>query len=192
MAPLVAALVVVGVFASAVGAARALGIPLPSLSLAWQGSPGAGMRPSMPVRVSISSIGVRADVVEVGRAADGSIAPPVEDPATTVGWFGLGPTPGEPGIAVLLGHVDTHDRAAVFSRLHELGAGKVVEVTRKDRRVATFTVDSVETFPKTNFPADRVLVHDDVPRLVLVTCGGPWMGGTTGYADNVIVFAHLR
>jgi hypothetical protein len=25
--------------------------------------------------------------------------------------------------------------------------------------------------------------------LVLVTCGGDWVGGETGYADNVVVFA---
>jgi hypothetical protein len=49
----------------------------------------------------------------------------------------------------------------------------------------------VESFPKSAFPASRVLVHDDVPRLVLVTCGGEWRGGHIGYADNVIVFAHL-
>jgi hypothetical protein len=30
-----------------------------------------------------------------------------------------------------------------------------------------------------------------VPRLALVTCGGNWVGGETGYADNVIVFARL-
>ena len=190
MAPLVAALLVVGVFASAVGVARTLGIPLPSLSFGWH-SDGSGMRPSTPTRVSIGTIDIRADVVEVGRAEDGSIAPPVEDPAETVGWYGLGPTPGEPGIAVLVGHVDTHDRAAVFHRLHELTPGKRIEVRRKDRRTATFVVDSVESFPKDAFPADRVLARDEALRLVIVTCGGRWMGGDTGYADNVIVFAHL-
>ena len=85
--------------------------------------------------------------------------------------------------------IATHDRAAVFHRLHEIEVGKIIEVRRKDRRVATFTVDSVEQFPKASFPADRVLMHDDAPRLVIVTCGGQWTPG--GYADNVIVFAHL-
>jgi sortase (surface protein transpeptidase) len=128
--------------------------------------------------------------VEVDRAEDGSIAPPTADPVHNVGWYRLGPTPGEPGIAVLVGHVDTNDRAAVFEKLHEVKRGQRVEVRREDRRVATFVVDSVETFPKSSFPADRVLVHDDVPRLVLVTCGGPWLGVEAGYADNIIVFAH--
>lgn len=189
VAPLVASLLLLGVFASAIGVGRAVGIPLPSLD--WPGSGPSGLHPSAPTRVSIASLGVRADVVEVGRAADGSISPPVEDPVQTVGWYGLGPTPGEPGTAILVGHVDTADRPAVFHNLHEITPGKLIEVSRKDRRTATFKVDSVEAFPKTAFPAERVLTHDDVPRLALVTCGGEWLGGDTGYADNVIVFAHL-
>lgn len=191
MAPLVASLLLIGAFTTAVGLGRALGMPLPSFSANWPGSDAKAMEPSKPTRISIASLGVRADVVEVGKADDGSIAPPVEDPVRTVGWYGLGPTPGEPGTAVMVGHVDTDNRAAVFHNLREIRAGKLIEVSRKDRRVATFKVDSVESFPKDSFPADRVLVHSDVPRLALVTCGGEWVGGEIGYADNVIVFAHL-
>ena len=191
VAPLVASLVLVGVFATAVGLGRFLGMPLPSFAPNWPAADGQAMEPSKPTKVSIASLGIRGDVVEVGKADDGSIAPPIEDPVRIIGWYGLGPTPGEPGTAVMVGHVDTHDRPAVFHNLHEIQVGKLIEVSRKDRKVATFKVDSVESFPKAAFPADRVLVHDDVPRLVLVTCGGEWLGGHTGYADNVIVFAHL-
>lgn len=190
--PLVASLVLIGVFTTAVGLGRALGMPLPSFSADWPGrSDVKALKPSKPTRISISSLGIRADVVEVGKADNGSIAPPVEDPARTVGWYGLGPTPGEPGTAVLVGHVDTDSRPAVFHNLRDIQVGKVIEVSRKDRRVAAFRVDAVESFPKDAFPADRVLVHSDVPRLALVTCGGEWVGGDVGYADNVIVFAHL-
>jgi hypothetical protein len=189
--PVVASLLLIGAFTTAVGLGRALGMPLPSFSADWPRTGAKVMTPSKPTRISISSLGVRADVVEVGKADDGSIAPPVEDPARTVGWYGLGPTPGEPGTAVMVGHVDTDSRPGVFHNLREIRAGKLIEVSRKDRRVATFRVDSVESFPKDAFPADRVLVHSDVPRLALVTCGGEWVGGETGYADNIIVFAHL-
>lgn len=186
VAPLVGALLVIGVFASAVGVARAAGVPLPLLGWRWGDD---GRPPADPTRVSIGAIDLRAAIVAVGNADDGTIAPPSKDPVHTVGWYEHGPTPGEPGTAVLVGHVDTHDRAAVFSRLHELRPGERVEIRRKDRRVSTFTVDSVESFPKTAFPADRVLGHDDAARLALITCGGEWMG--SAYADNVIVFAHL-
>ena len=62
---------------------------------------------------------------------------------------------------------------------------------RADRRVATFVVESVEAFPKTAFPSDRIFEDPGAPRLALITCGGAWVGGDVGYADNVIVFARL-
>jgi hypothetical protein len=182
----------VGAFAAAVGVGQLLGLPLPTFSLDRHRTDPSSMRASQPTRISIPAIGLRAaGVVEVGRAADGSIAPPTEDPARTAGWYGLGPSPGEAGTAVIVGHVDTADKPAIFQRLRDLKAGSSIEVSRKDRRVATFTVESVESFPKTAFPGDRIFARADVPRLALVTCGGAWVGGAIGYADNVIVFARL-
>jgi hypothetical protein len=188
--PLIAALVLVGVFAAALGVGQLLGIPLPSLDLGLRRH-GEGMQPSTPTRITIPTLGIRAGVVEVGQAPDGSIAPPAEDPAGSAGWFGQGPTPGEAGTAVIVGHVDTATGPAVFAKLHELRPGKTIEVKRADKRTATFAVDTVETFPKTAFPAQRVLTRTDTPQLALITCGGEWVGGHLGYADNVIVFAHL-
>ena len=193
--PLIAGLVLLGVLATAIGLGQFLGFPdfpnFPGFSWSANHVDDRGLKPSAPTRISIPALGVRADVVEVGRADDGSIATPVEDPAGTAGWYGLGPSPGEDGTAVIVGHVDTASKPAVFGKLAQLPAGKLVEVKRKDRRVATFTVESVERFPKTSFPADRVFADTESPRLVLVTCGGDWLGGDVGYADNVIVFAHL-
>ena len=134
---------------------------------------------------------MRADLVEVGRADDGSIGTPAGDPVRQAGWYGFGPTPGELGTAVIVGHVDTKTEPAVFARLATIGAGKLIEVNRQDGRVATFAVESVESFPKSAFPADRIFDRVDHPRLALVTCGGRWLGGDVGYADNVIVFATL-
>jgi hypothetical protein len=55
----------------------------------------------------------------------------------------------------------------------------------------TFKVDTVEHFDKANLPADRVYGDEGPPGLRLITCGGEWLGGRTGYADNVIAFASL-
>jgi Sortase domain len=202
--PLVVVLMLVGIFCVGVGLGQLFGLPsLPGPSTLGDshrgstegGSTGGGstdgLSPSVPTRISIPSLGVQAKIIKVGQAADGSIAAPATDPAKATGWYRLGPTPGELGTAVIVGHVDTHSQPAVFHRLPELRKGKLIEVNREDHRVVTFTVESVEVFPKTSFPADRVFDSTDRARLVLVTCGGAWVGGDIGYSDNVIVFATL-
>jgi hypothetical protein len=189
MLPLVASLVLVALFAGALGLGQVLGLPTP-WSVHWPHGATALHR-SPPTRISIPTIGVRAPVVGVGAAADGSIGTPALDKPDETGWYRLGPTPGERGTAVIVGHVDSADRPAVFAKLATLRPGKTIEVVREDRRTATFRVDRVQQAPKTAFPADQVFDDTDKARLVLVTCGGSWVGGNVGYADNVIVYATL-
>jgi LPXTG-site transpeptidase (sortase) family protein len=164
-------------------------LQLPSLSdlLASSGSDA----PVAPTRISIPKVDVQARIVAVGKADDGSIAVPTQDPVRYAGWYKLGVGPGDAGTAVIVGHVDTKSKAAVFARLPELAKGDRIEVTRRDGHVVAFSVDSVERTPKTAFPANTIFAASAKPRLVLVTCGGPWIGGAIGYADNVIVYASL-
>jgi hypothetical protein len=195
--PGVVALLLLGVFLSGLGLGQATGgFSLPSFS--WFG-PDAKPPPrefpvleaSRPTRIAIPEIGVNAPVHDVGLADDGTIAvPPVNEPNET-GWYESGPTPGEFGPAVLVGHVDTKTGPAVFAKLAALDPGDRVEVTRRDRSVAVFEVNSVERFDKTSVPADRVYGDFSRPALRLITCGGRWVGGATGYEDNIVVFASL-
>ena len=161
----------------------------------------AGLRPppkefpvlpaSPPVAIEIDAIDVAAPVHHVGLAPDGTIAAPDAARAQEAGWYDQGPTPGQYGPAVIVGHVDTTTGPAVFHGLRNLRAGDRVEVARTDQTVAVFEVNSVERFDKERFPADQVFGDFDRPNLRLVTCGGRWVGGETGYADNVVVFASL-
>ncbi|MGC5329746.1 class F sortase [Micromonospora sp. DT62] len=161
----------------------------------------AGLRPapkkfpvlpaSRPVGIAIDPIDVRAPVHGVGIAPDGSIAVPDAARAQEAGWYDQGPTPGQYGPAVIVGHVDTTSGPAVFHKLRDLDDGDRIEVARQDRSVAVFEVDSVERFDKDRLPVDEVFGDFDRPRLRLITCGGRWVGGQTGYADNVVVFASL-
>jgi hypothetical protein len=190
--PLVASLVLIGLFAGALGLGQLMGLPTP-----WHFDPGRGsdagvLQRSPPTRIAIPTIGVQAHIVTVAKETDGSIAAPSLNAPEQAGWYRLGPTPGEKGTAVIVGHVDTASRPAVFAKLANLKRDKVIEVTREDRKVAAFSVDSIERFPKAAFPAQRVFATGTGSHLVLVTCGGPWVGGAAGYADNVLVFAHLR
>ncbi|MEU7960965.1 class F sortase [Micromonospora humida] len=196
--PLAVALVLLGIFATGAGLGRSVG------PLDWTGTPsqrpaaGARQSPapgslpaSRPVRLAVPAIKVNAQVAPVGQARDGSIDVPPLDRHDETGWYDRGPTPGEPGRAIIVGHVDSKDGPSVFYDLRKLNPGDTIEVTRDDRRVVVFRVDSVEFFDKSALPADRVYGRDGAPALRLITCGGQWIGGRTGYADNVIAFASL-
>src|SRR4026209_2820496 len=122
----------VGLYCTGFGLGQIFGLPsLPGLSSFGDsqrdsavGGSTEGLSPSIPTRISIPSLGVRAKVIKVGRAADGSIDTPAADPAKATGWYRLGPTPGELGTAVIVGHVDTASQPAVFHRLGGVGEGK--------------------------------------------------------------------
>ncbi|WP_247684166.1 class F sortase [Micromonospora sp. D93] len=161
----------------------------------------AGLRPppkkfpvlpaSHPTSLAIEKIDLRAPVHDVGIAPDGTIAVPDAARAQEAGWYDQGPTPGQYGPAVIVGHVDTTSGPAVFHKIRELRSGDEIEVTRTDQRVAIFEVNSVEKFDKDRLPVDEVYGDFSRPSLRLITCGGQWVGGETGYADNVVVFASL-
>ncbi|MEJ3745785.1 class F sortase [Actinomycetes bacterium KLBMP 9797] len=149
------------------------------------------LEPSNPRLIAIPSIGVRAPVHSVGLADDGSIAVPALHRHNEAGWYDDGPTPGEFGPAIIVGHADTKDGPSVFYKLPRLRAGAKVEVTRRDGAVAIFEVNSVERFDKAKLPANRVYGDFSRPGLRLITCGGRWVGGGIGYADNIVAFASL-
>ncbi|MDG4796037.1 class F sortase [Micromonospora sp. WMMD1082] len=146
---------------------------------------------SEPVGIEINKIDLAAPVHNVGIAPDGSIAAPPAERAQEAGWYDQGPTPGQYGPAVIVGHVDTTTGPAVFHELPDLRAGDRVEVARSDGSVAVFEVDRVGRYDKEQLPADDVFGDFSRPQLRLITCGGRWVGGQTGYADNVVVFASL-
>ncbi|NES30977.1 class F sortase [Micromonospora terminaliae] len=194
--PLAVLLVLVGVFATGAGLGRTAG-PFDWADAATGPSrrtaePARAREPaSLPVRLAVPSIKVTAPVTPVGQARDGSIDVPPLTEHNQTGWYNRGSVPGDPGRAIIVGHVDTKSGPAVFYRLHDLKPGDRIEVTRSDRSVVTFKVDTVEYFDKANLPADRVYGESGPAELRLITCGGEWVGGHTGYEDNVIAFASL-
>jgi hypothetical protein len=144
---------------------------------------------SEPTALTVPAIGVRAPVARVGLAADGTIeTPPLDQPALTA-WYRDGPTPGEPGGAVILGHVDSRAGPAVFHRLRDLRPGDQIEVTRQDASTVVFVVDTVESVPKSAFPTERVYGDRAQPVLWLITCGGEFDRTRRSYRNNVIVSA---
>src|SRR5260221_2898383 len=83
-----------------------------------------------PVRLVISKIGVNAKIEARGLDAGRNMLTPKD--FHDVAWYNLGPAPGEPGNALLNGHVDWWTGSAVFARLSELRAGDTFTVVRRD------------------------------------------------------------
>jgi sortase (surface protein transpeptidase) len=193
--PFAVMIVLFGLFATGVGVENVTGTQVIPGFLSSGDKPPPRESPvltaSQPVGITIPTLNVRAVVHNVGIAADGTIAVPALERANEAGWYDQSPTPGQLGPAVIVGHVDTRAGPAVFHELQRMRPGDKVEVARQDRTVAVFEVSRVDRFSKSNLPADQVYGDFDRSNLRLITCGGQWVGGQTGYADNVIVFATL-
>lgn len=184
-------LVTAGLFGTGFGLAQLDPEPPRPAKDAVTNPAGPALPYSPPVRISIAAIDVRAAVVPVDRARDGTIGVPPLSAAGIAGWYEGGPAPGQPGASVIVGHVDDRAGPAVFYRLVALRPGTRIEVARYDHRVAVFLVDTVREYPKSALPVDAFTGDRTRATLRLITCGGRWRGGRVGYADNIVVYATL-
>ncbi|MFN2465145.1 MAG: class F sortase [Candidatus Dormibacteria bacterium] len=145
--------------------------------------------PPPPGRLIISSIGVNAPVVGVGVDKDNNMA--VTNESYNVGWYRLGTVPGEPGDAVIDGHLDWYDTPhAVFYNLKKVSRGDDIEVQRLDGITKHFRVTSVRSVAYDASVAG-LFADSGPPRLTLITCGGPWSQKLGQYLERVIVDASL-
>ncbi|MFE5511570.1 class F sortase [Streptomyces sp. NPDC056529] len=145
---------------------------------------------SRPTAVAVPAITIEAPVTDLHLDRKGQLAAPPVDNPSIVGWYAKGPTPGERGTAVVVGHRDTLTGPAVFLNLGVLNPGNTVRVARADGKVAVFTVDRIKTYAKNDFPDEEVYGATGRPELRLLTCGGAF-DRKTGYEANIVVFAHL-
>jgi hypothetical protein len=141
---------------------------------------------STPVSLRVPAISLSTSLSTLGLNPDGTVQVPDND--TEPGWFRLGPTPGQIGSAVILGHVDSRQGPGVFFQLRTLLPGDQVQVSLTDGAVATFEVTSVATYTKTQFPAQQVYASHGASALQLVTCGGTFDNQTGHYLSNIVVY----
>jgi len=143
----------------------------------------------VPVGVEIPRIGVVSSLDRLGRAPDGTVQEPSR--WAVAGWYAPGTRPGDPGSAVILGHVDSKRGPAVFFRLRELRRGDAVTIRRADGSLVRFVIQRTEQYPKDRFPTDDVYYPTLTPALRLVTCGGEFDATIGRYRSNLIVFATM-
>jgi len=142
---------------------------------------------SLPVTLTIPSIGVQTSLIHLGLTADGTLQVP---PSTAVaGWYTGSPRPGAIGSAVIAGHIDSRVGPGVFFRLSSLRPGDLVYVRRADGTLAVFRVTVVRQFAKDSFPTSAVYGPTPDPEVRLITCGGIFDSQLRSYLSNTVVYA---
>jgi hypothetical protein len=141
----------------------------------------------VPARLAIPAIGVDAAVEQVGINANGSMGTP-GNPRDTA-WFAPGVRPGQPGNAVIAGHVDYAGIGpVVFWYLRTLKPGAEVWVTADDGARRRFLVQSIEVFPADAAPLDRIFGATDDANLNLISCIGDFDPASRSYNNRIVVF----
>jgi hypothetical protein len=147
-----------------------------------------------PIRLRIPAIHVSTKIVDEGLASDGALqVPPLTYAGVhEAGWYDLGPTPGQVGAAIIVGHVDSYQAPGVFYDLGNLAIGNLVEVTLADGETVHFRVTSVHEYSKAHFPAAEVYGSEPYRALRLITCGGAFDPATGHYLSNIVAYARMN
>ncbi|MEV0679969.1 class F sortase [Actinosynnema sp. NPDC050436] len=129
-----------------------------------------------------------ATLVRKEVTADGVL--PVPEGVGEATWWGVDLGAAE-GATVLAGHVNWKGMTGPFDELWRSAAGQDVTVVDTAGKTFRFRVSQVITVPKNELPTRAVELFGPRGdhRLVLVTCGGRWVGGDTGYEENQVVVA---
>jgi hypothetical protein len=141
-----------------------------------------------PGWLDLPTLGVRARVQNV-VTTDGILGVP-DNPAEVGWWTGSVPAGSSTGSTVIDGHVDSAvtGEGALF-RLTELALGDRISLTATTGLVVPYRVTGRRVYVKhQGLPAD-LFATTGPPRLVLITCGGPFDSTTRNYQDNIVILA---
>lgn len=147
-------------------------------------------KPSMPSYLSIPSLGVFTKVEYVTVDKDNNMDIP-KDP-NNVAWFKPGTVPGNPGNAVMDGHLNWYGiPQGVFFNLGALKAGDRLYVRDDKGRDRAFVVTKQEICAYNKCPLMDVFGPTSSTRLNLITCDGTFNRTTQNYDKRMVVYSEL-
>ncbi|WP_409252972.1 class F sortase [Bacillus sp. SCS-153A] len=144
----------------------------------------------VPVELEIPSIGVSAEVESVGLKENGEMD--VTESFEKTGWYEKGYHPGEPGSAVIGGHVDSRDGPAVFYDLNKLALGDEIIVKGENGEEKVFVVTGKEEYPWNEAPLQKIFGYTHSSSLNLITCTGTFDRSTRNYDKRLVVYTQLK
>jgi len=140
-----------------------------------------------PIRLIIPALNINTGIQYLG-STEGEMDVP--NNSTDVGWFMLGPRPGENGSAVIAGHLNEKKGGdGVFANLNKLKTGDKLYIEDSNKKIHSFAVRESRLYDP-GF-ADEVFVPNGSPYLNLVTCEGVWDRNKKIYSKRLVVFADI-
>ncbi|MBU8853406.1 class F sortase [Bacillus sp. FJAT-26377] len=143
-----------------------------------------------PSRISIPSLGIRADVESVGLTSKGTMELPSDDKLTA--WYKNGALPGEQGNAVIAGHVDNKTGPAVFFDLKNIKVGEEIIIAGKNGGRLTFIVQEKKSYPYDDAPIPAIFGFSQQKKLNLITCTGNFDRKKKTHLERLVVTGFLK
>jgi hypothetical protein len=115
---------------------------------------------------------------------------PIPDDLGQATWWGAG-LDAAGGASVFAGHVNWRGATGPFAELWSAKIGGVVTIVDSAGKPWRYRISQLVTVHKDDLPAraDDLFGQSGPHRVVLVTCGGRWVGGADGYEENRVVVA---
>ncbi len=157
---------------------------LPTDDSAWHGWP------TDPKKIIIPRLGTNDYIQKVGIDQNKQIAVPTN--INIAGWFVDSVIPGEQGLSIIDGHIDTVTGNAIFQHLGDLVLGDQFQIEFGNDTHKTFQVVRVDDLPLDQVPdvlfsQDSAVTH----QLNLITCSGSYDTNSREFNQRIIVVASL-
>lgn len=153
------------------------------------------MQYQKPIFLQINSIGVNANIEEVGIEKDGSMEVPHN--FKNVGWLKTSSKLGQNGNLILSGHFDTSNGSpAIFYNLEKVKVGdKINVITQTDSGLQydkEYIISQVYLAdPNNNDHIKEAYKNTKTPTITLITCNGIWDSIKKEYSSRVVVKGEL-
>ncbi|MGE6753402.1 class F sortase [Rossellomorea sp. NPDC071047] len=144
----------------------------------------------VPTTIEIPAIDLSAPVEAVGLKENGEMD--VTESFEKTGWYEGGYKPGEPGNAVIGGHVDSRNGPAIFYNLNKLSKGDEIIVKNKDGDDRIFVVTDMKEYPWNDAPLQSIFGYSHASTLNLITCTGDFDRSSRNYSKRLVVFTELK
>ena len=145
--------------------------------------------PDMPKFFTVNKINIFARIIPLGLTKSGALATP--NNVYDVGWYSGSSKPGQPGTALMDGHVSSWTNKGVFYNIKTLRAGDKIQITMGDNTVLNYTVTGSQVYDKDKVDMNKAMTSSVTGKngLNFITCTGKYNASEDQFAQRIVVFA---